>query len=152
MADHVVIQVRDDIVTRLNAITSILNKTFVWDDAARKEGEMPCVLVEMQGDQDEPGAIGFPAPEDMLVEYLLRILVEQTTDCEKAAHNIRADIESVLLGTVDGKTLGGKVQWLARSGADNERTFDGEKPVYRCTLRITAHLRHLESQPTSFVY
>jgi hypothetical protein len=77
-----------------------------------------------------PKSLGFPALEQLGPVYIVHILVKQQGDFEKAAFLIRNEVETALLGTVQGKTLDGLVQWLRRVSAECERD---EGRTTRCT-------------------
>jgi hypothetical protein len=83
--------------------------------------------------------------------YLVHIIVKQKGDYEKAAFLIRNEVETALLGSVQGKTLGGLVQWLRRVSAAPSAMRARRTPVYRLTLQLQANIRHLESRPDSVI-
>jgi hypothetical protein len=151
MSDHLIIQVRDAIKGQVTGLATTGSHVYRYSEVTQDEATLPALLIEYQEDQAEPAALGFPVLEQLAPVYLLHILVKQKGDYEQAAFLIRNEVETALLGSVQGKTVGGLVQWIRRAAAECQRDESADKPVYRLTLQLQANIRHLESRPDSIV-
>ncbi len=162
MADHVIIQVRDAIITRLKAAgTSAGTRIYRIDEWLSTEigASFPFAVVELGGDTDETMGIGSGADpsgpailEDMNVTVLVHAIAKLDGDAEKTAFNLRGEIEASLFGSVAGKTLGGLVVDIRRPGGAVSRNQEIEQEVFSSSLQLEVQIRHLQGNPTSFTY
>jgi hypothetical protein len=113
------------------------------------EAVLPCVAIEYQDDSSEPIGLGFPGPTDTGAVYIIHCVVKQKGDCEKAAFQVRKEVELALFGTAQAKTLNGLVQWVRGVGGDSDRSDKLNLPGYSARLQVQAKIRHLESRPDS---
>lgn len=161
MTDHVIIQTRDEIISRLKlAATAAADRIFRWDEVPPQEvaaENSPFIVVQVGDDTDERMAInGSPAEpmilEDINVTVFIHCVAKADGDAEKISMNLRGDVEAALLGTAAGLTLGGKVLMITRVAAANNRDEALDQGAYNEALQLEVKIRHLEAQPTSFTY
>ena len=154
MANHVIQQVRDDILARITNLTTTGARAYLYKDRPQDPSKVPFLYLQTGADSPDQssGSLGFPQLEDLLIDFEVTIVCFQTGDYEAQALTIRKEIETALLGTVDAKTLSGKVLWLKRTNCQPDQDDTGGKPCYALRLTITGRLRHLETQPDSFTY
>lgn len=160
MTDHVIIQVRDDLVTRLKAgVTSVEERVYLGHEVPAEEvraEDSPFVVVTLGDDAAEiVGVNGGVSPsilEDINATYFVHCVAKMDGDAELAAYAVRAEVETTLFSTVDGLQLGGKVVRIVRVAAANNRDEAGDLGAYNVALQIEAKIRHLESAPTTLGY
>ena len=158
MADHVIIQVRDAVISRLtSAVTAVSSRVYRSDEEPTDASLCPFLMVELAGDNDERIAInggavaGIPANlESIALTVMVHCVVKQDGDAEAAAYNLRRDVESALLGTVAALTLDGKVQMTTRLAGEPRQDSVGDQEAYKLALQFQMLIYHLESQPDSF--
>lgn len=160
---HVLIQVRDEVITRLKAgVPSVANRVYRYDEVPPEEipeDLLPAVVVWLGDDHAERvGENGDGDPtvpsilEDITQVIYIACAVKTTSDPEKTAYDIRSEVETTLLGTSAGLTLGGRVVMLSRVAGSNNRDDALEIGAYNVQLQLEALVRHLERLPTSFTY
>lgn len=153
MADHVIQQVRDAIVAALSAPPlADCGNVFLYRDRPQDVSKTPFIYVQTGDDNDSDEAIGYPTLEDLVTAYTVSIVVNQTGDYEAKALTIRKQVEQVLFPVAAPNTLGGKVLRLQRTSGRPEQDDTGAKPVYVIHLNVVAQIRHLSTQPDSFIY
>lgn len=162
MAEHVIIQVRDDIISRIKAAsTAASTRVYAPYEVPAEEVSTtsPFVIVEVGDDQDERMAIGSGADpagpqilEDINLNVLVHCIAKLDGDAEKTAYALRGEIETTLLGTAAGITLGGLVSMLTRVAGFNNRDQAIEQEAYNAGIQLAVKIRHLEGSPTSFTY
>lgn len=161
MTDHVVIQARDDIVTRLKAaVTAVSNRVYLMHEVQPEEVDAdnsPFLVVQVGDDTAEILGVNSADAareilEDLAVPVFVTCVVKADGDAEASAYELRAVVETALLGTVDGNTLGGKVQRISRVAAANNRDEALDQGAYAITLQLEVLITHLQGSPTSFTY
>lgn len=161
MTDHVVIQVRDEVVSRLKAgVAAVSDRVYLMHEVPPEEidaSNSPFLVVQVGDDGAEligvNGASSAPAVlEDLNLALFVHCVVKMDGDAEKTAYGLRADAETALLATDDALTLGGKVVTLTRVAAANNRDEALDQGAYAVALQLEAKIRHLEGSPTSFTY
>ncbi len=163
MADHVIIQVRDDVIARLKAaVTAVSSRVYRPDEAPQPDevddSRVPYLMVRVGDDSDDPmGVNGGDGSAPQLLESINLVLyvycaVKQDGDAEKAAYNLRRDVETALLGTVAGLTLGGKAQLVKRVAGANNRDDAIDQGAYSAALQFEVQIVHLQGLPDSFTY
>jgi hypothetical protein len=153
MAAHVIQQVRDALIAALSSppMPNCPN-VFVWRDRAQDATRTPFVYVQTGDDQVSEASLGYPNLEDITVNFEVSIVVFQQGDYEATALNIRNDVERVFYPLTQPQTLAGKLVRLTRTGAHIAQDDSGGKPTYAIHLQVQADIRHLVSQPDSFIY
>lgn len=162
MTDHVIIQVRDEVITRLKAgVASVSNRVYLKHEVPQPE-ELdatlsPALIVWLGDDSDERigvnGASNAPSVlEDINLVFYVACLAKADGDVEKTAYNLRSEVETTLLGSDAALTLGGKVSMLTRVSGANNRDDAPDQGAYNALLQFEAKITHLEGQPTSFIY
>lgn len=162
MADHVVIQVRDAIITRLKAAsTSAGQRVYAPHELEMEDVSTtsPFAVVEIGGDQDTRMGLANgadPAATQILETIALTVFVHCIAkldgDAEKTAYALRGEIEASLLATSAGLTLGGLVQMIARVAGFASRDQAIEQEVFNAGIQLEVQIVHLEGNPTSFTY
>lgn len=161
MTDHVIIQVRDELISRLKAgVSSVSSRVYRKDEIQSEEmpaENAPALIVWLGDDSDERigvnGADSAPAIlEDINLTIFVACMTKADGDTEKTAYNMRSEVETTLLGSDAGLTLGGKVAMITRVAGSNNRDDTPDQGAYNAVLQIEAKIRHLEGLPTSFVY
>ena len=152
MANHIIQQVRDDLLSRITGLTTTGANAFLFNQIPQDETKVPFLYLRTLDDQDQRVSLGYPCVEEMLLNFEISIVVYANGDYESAALNIRKEIELALFGSIAAVTLGGKIVLLTRPSAQIDEDETGGKPTYVIRLQITAQVRHLESQPDSFIY
>ena len=162
MADHVIIQARDAIITRLKAAaTAAGTRVYRTDEWLLGEIETtsPFAVVEIGDDTDEVMAIGGganPAVPEILEDIVLVVYVHCVAkldgDAEKTALNLRGQVEASLLGSLAGKTLDGLVFDIRRTGGEVARNQDTDQEVFNARVQLEVVIRHLQGDPTSSSY
>lgn len=162
MAEHVIIQVRDDIISRIKAAaTAASTRVYAPYEVPVEEVSTtsPFVIVEVGDDQDTRQAIGSGAAvngpqilEDIVVSMFVHCIAKLDGDAEKTAYALRGQIETALLGSNAGLTLGGLVLMLTRVAGFNNRDQAIEQEAYSAGMQLAVQIRHLEGSPTSFTY
>lgn len=163
MANHVIIQTRDAIISRLVAgVSAVSGRVYKRDSDPVDAARCPHLVVEI-GDFSSPaesGSLSGGDPttprilQDTLVVFLIRCVVSQVqdADAEDAAFDLVTAVEQTLMGTIAGKTLGGTIVDLHRLGGSVEQDSDGELETYSVVLQFQAWLRHLQGTPDNFSY
>lgn len=163
MADHVIIQIRDELIARLKVgVASVSNRVYRPDEAPQPgevdDTRIPYLMVQVGDDGDERmgmnGASGINPQllEDINQAFFVHCVVKQDGDAEKAAYNLRRDLEQTLLATADALTLGGKAQMTTRVGGSNNRDDAIDQAAYAAVVQLEVKIRHLEGNPDSFTY
>jgi hypothetical protein len=162
MADHVIIQARDQLITLLKAGVAAVSGRVYRPDEAPKPGEVdetrtPYLMVQVGDDSDEPLGINGGAGEPQLLEsinqaFFVHAVVKQDGDAERAAYNLRRDVESTLLATANALTLGGRIQMLTRLAGANNRDDAIDQGAYAAVVQLQARIFHLQGSPDSFTY
>lgn len=163
MGDHVIIQVRDDVISRLKtAVPDVSNRVYRPDEAPQPgevdDSRVPYLMVRVGDDSDEMmGVNGASGTDPQILEAINLVLyvycaVKQDGDAEKAAYNLRRDVESAFLATADGLSLGGKVQNVSRVAGANNRDDAIDQGAYSAALQFQIQIVHLQGQPDSFTY
>lgn len=162
MANHVVIQVRDAIVSRLAAAATAAGSRVYRTDQwllGEIEDTSPFIVVEVGGDDAEVMALGSGAAssapqilEDLNLTVFIHCVAKLDGDAEKVAVNLRGEVEASLLGSLAGKTLGGLVVDVRRPGGSAVRNQEIEQEVFGSVLQLEVQIRHLQGEPTSFTY
>lgn len=163
MADHVIIQARDALITRLKAgVSAVSGRVYRSDEAPQPdevdESRVPFLVVQLGGDSDEPiGINGASGSDPELLEDINQVMyvhhvVKQDGDAEKAAYNLRRDTETALLATAAGLRLDGMVQMVMRVAGSNNRDDDIDQGAYDATVQLEVKIRHLQGRPDSFTF
>ena len=158
MADHVIIQVRDAVITKLQAgVSAVSNRVYRADQEPTDAGSCPFLMVELGADGDERIGVngGTTAPanlEQIALTIIVHCVVKQDGDAEAAAYNLRRDVETSLLGTIAALTLDGKIQMTTRLSGDPQQNTLGDQEAYKVALQFQMLIYHLESSPDSFTY
>lgn len=152
MANHIIQQVRDDLLARITGLATTGANAFLFNQIPQDETKVPFLYIRTLDDQDERVSLGYPCVEEMRLNFEIAIVVYSNGDYEAIALNIRKQVEVALFGSIAAVTLGGKIVLLTRSSAQVDEDETGGKPTYVIRLQLTAQVRHLESQPDSFVY
>lgn len=158
MADHVIVQVRDALITRLKAqVSAVSNRVFRMDEEPTDLDQCPYLMVQLGADNDERMGVNGSASDPSILEDInqtifIHCVVKAAGDMEAAAYNLRRDVETALLATAAGLNLDGKVAMTTRVGAQPEQDSEGELEAYAVALQFEFKIRHLEGSPDSFVY
>lgn len=158
MANHVIIQVRDAVITKLQSgVNAVSNRVYRKDEEPTDSGSCPFLMVELGSDVDERIGIngGTTAPanlEQIALTIIVHCVVKQDGDAEAAAYNLRRDVETSLLGTIAALTLDGKIQMTTRLAGDPAQDSVGDQEAYKVALQFQMLIYHLESSPDSFTY
>lgn len=160
---NVIIQVRDDLITRLKAgLPSIESRVFAFGELQLEEvaeDDLPAIYVEVADDSAEDvgvnGGSSDDVPnvlEDLDVGYNVYCIVKQGGDAEKLAYALRSEVETALFDSIGARTLDGKVVWLRRQAGANNRDDAIDTNAYSASLRLVGKIRHLDKNPDSFTY
>lgn len=153
MADHVIIQVRDAVITKLKAgVTAVTNRVYTSDQEPVDDSLVPFLMVELQDDSAERISVGGFGNllEDVQASVIVHCVVKALGDVEQAAYNLRRDVETTLLSTTAGATLDGKIVNTQRLGGSPTRRSNGDYEGYAIALQFVMTIRHLESNADSF--
>lgn len=162
MADHVIIQARDAIITKLKAgVSAVSNRVYKFGEVEFEsvdEANSPFILVQLGDDTEEIVGINsadssvLDVLEDMRPTIFVHCIAKQSGDAEATAYNLRRDVESTLFATQAARTLDGKVQGVYRIAAANNREDALDLGAYSSVLQLEVHIRHLDRLPDSFTY
>lgn len=162
MADHIYIQARDEIISRLAAgVSAVSSRVYKQDDQVTDASRCPYLMVEVDaGAAPEDGSLNgsngtVPAIlQDEFIAVNVHCVVQQLQDGdgEKAAFALAAAAETALLATNAAKTLGGIAVNVRRPTVNTSRDTGGALETYAVSLGFQVWLRHLESRPDSFTY
>jgi hypothetical protein len=162
MADHVIIQARDAIITRLKAAsTAAGSRVYRVDEYQMGDIDVtsPFVVLELGDDADEVIGVGSGADasapqilEDIALTVFVHCVAKLDGDAEKTAFNLRGQVEASLLGSLAGKTLGGLVADVRRPAGAVARNQETDQEIFQSTLQLEVLIRHLQGEPTSFTY
>jgi hypothetical protein len=162
MTDHVIIQVRDAVITRLTAASTAAG-TRVYkagDVDVEQIGEtVPFLLVRVGQSPRERMAIGSgsdsAAPqvlEDIYLALMVHCVTKMDGDSEKVAYNLAGEVDVSLLATMAGKTLSGLVFDITPVSLDPDQNQFADQQAYQVLAEYRVIIRHLEGAPTSFTY
>ena len=158
MADHVVIQVRDAVISRLStAVTAVSGRVYRMSQEVTDADACPFLRVRVGPDNCERMAMngGSNQPlilEDINLALFVHCVVKQDDDPEKEAYALRSAVETSLLGSNAGLTLSNTVVDTIRLGGSPEQDDTLDVEAYSLVLQLEIKIRHLESQPESFTY
>ena len=160
MSDFVLIQLRDALITSLKAANTAAGQNVIkQSDEAQDDSQCPYIMVVLGDDDAETDSINgsssltVPAILESLTANIdIYCVVKQVDDAEKAAYNLRSEVEAALLGTYTGKSQGGKVSRMIRRGGSPTQDLSTDREVFMVRVRFQMEIMHLESQPTSFAY
>lgn len=162
MADHVIIQVRDALITRIKAAaTSASTRVYAPHEVQLEDVNVtsPFAVVEVGDDQDSRMGLANGADpaatetlETMSLTVFVHCIAKLDGDAEKTAYALRGQIEASLLATAAGLTLGGLVQMITRVAGFANRDQAIEQEVFNAGMQLEVQIVHIEGSPTSFTY
>lgn len=162
MADHVIIQVRDAIITRLKAASTAAGTRIYRVDEYQMgdiDATSPFVVLEVGDDADEVMSVNGGADpavpqilEDIALTVFAHCVAKLDGDAEKTAINLRGQVEASLLGSLAGKTLDGLVADVRRPAGAVARNQETDQEIFQSTLQLEVLIRHVQGSPTSFTY
>ena len=152
MADHIAMQIRDALVAQIATVSSLAGRVYFDENIPLQSADLPQAQIRYEQDDAQVASLGWPSLEELAMQFAVDLLATDITDAEKIAHNLRRDVEAVLLGSVAGKTLNGKAIQIMRTGVVGTYSTIGDMRVYQLEIKLQIDVRHLESQPDSFIY
>lgn len=161
MSDHVIIQARDALIAILKEeVDSVAERVYKAGEVPQEElsaERSPFIVVQLGGDQDERISMnnGSAAPdilEDVKATIFVHCVVKMDGDAELAAYNVRSEVETALLSTNNGLTLGGAAVMISRVAADNNRDEALDQGAYNVALQFEVLIQHPEGRPTSLTF
>ena len=131
MADHVRMQIRNQVVTQLTGLTTTASRVFDSRVYPLEDANLPALLIYTKSETSEPIEIGTNRTSERLLSLNIEAYVKSTTNFEDTLDNICKEVEQAIAADT---TLSGKAKDCYIESTEIEFNAEGERPLAFATL------------------
>jgi len=131
MADHVRMQIRNQVVTQLTGLTTTAARVFDSRVYPLEDANLPALLIYTKSETSEPIEIGTNRTSERLLSLNIEAYVKSTTNFEDTLDTICKEVEQAIAAD---PTLSGKAKDCYIESTEIEFNAEGEKPLAFATL------------------
>ena len=129
MADHVRMQIRNQVVTQLTGLTTTAARVFDSRVYPLEDANLPALLIYTKSETSEPIEIGTNRTSERLLSLNIEAYVKSTTNFEDTLDTICKEVEQAIAAD---PTLSGKAKDCYLESTEIEFNAEGEKPLAFC--------------------
>ncbi len=144
MADHVRMQIRNQVVTQLTGLTTTAARVFDSRVYPLEDGNLPALLIYTKSETSEPIEIGTNRTSERLLSLNIEAYVKSTTNFEDTLDTICKEVEQAIAAD---PTLSGKAKDCYLESTEIEFNAEGEKPLAFCSLTFLTSYYVQEQSP-----
>ena len=144
MADHVRMQIRNQVVTQLTGLTTTAARVFDSRVYPLEDANLPALLIYTKSETSEPIEIGTNRTSERLLSLNIEAYVKSTTNFEDTLDTICKEVEQAIAAD---PTLSGKAKDCYLESTEIEFNAEGEKPLAFCTLTFLTSYYVQEQSP-----
>mgnify|MGYP003673823749 CR=1 FL=1 len=141
MADHVRMQIRNQVVTQLTGLTTTAARVFDSRVYPLEDANLPALLIYTKSETSEPIEIGTNRTSERLLSLNIEAYVKSTTNFEDTLDTICKEVEQAIAAD---PTLSGKAKDCY---LEIEFNAEGEKPLAFATLTFLTSYYVQEQSP-----
>ena len=144
MADHVRMQIRNQVVTQLTGLTTTASRVFDSRVYPLEDANLPALLIYTKSETSEPIEIGTNRTSERLLSLNIEAYVKSTTNFEDTLDTICKEVEQAIAAD---PTLSGKAKDCYLESTEIEFNAEGEKPLAFATLTFLTSYYVQEQSP-----
>ena len=144
MADHVRMQIRNQVVTQLTGLTTTAARVFDSRVYPLEDANLPALLIYTKSETSEPIEIGTNRTSERLLSLNIEAYVKSTTNFEDTLDTICKEGEQAIAAD---PTLSGKAKDCYLESTEIEFNAEGEKPLAFCSLTFLTSYYVQEQSP-----
>jgi hypothetical protein len=144
MADHVRMQIRNQVVTQLTGLTTTAARVFDSRVYPLEDANLPALLIYTKSETSEPIEIGTNRTSERLLSLNIEAYVKSTTNFEDTLDTICKEVEQAI---ASDPTLSGKAKDCYLESTEIEFNAEGEKPLAFATLTFLTSYYVQEQSP-----
>tara|TARA_R110000765_G_scaffold417292_1_gene519690 strand:- start:113 stop:559 length:447 start_codon:yes stop_codon:yes gene_type:complete len=144
MADHVRMQIRNQVVTQLTGLTTTAARVFDSRVYPLEDANLPALLIYTKSETSEPIEIGTNRTSERLLSLNIEAYVKSTTNFEDTLDTICKEVEQAIAAD---PTLSGKAKDCYLESTEIEFNAEGEKPLAFCSLTFLTSYYVQEQSP-----
>jgi|TARA_R110001583_G_scaffold80041_1_gene215431 hypothetical protein len=144
MADHVRMQIRNQVVTQLTGLTTTAARVFDSRVYPLEDANLPALLIYTKSETSEPIEIGTNRTSERLLSLNIEAYVKSTTNFEDTLDTICKEVEQAIAAD---PTLSGKAKDCYLESTEIEFNAEGEKPLAFATLTFLTSYYVQEQSP-----
>ena len=144
MADHVRMQIRNQVVTQLTGLTTTAARVFDSRVYPLEDANLPALLIYTKSETSEPIEIGTNRTSERLLSLNIEAYVKSTTNFEDTLDTICKEVEQAIAAD---PTLSGKAKDCYLESTEIEFNAEGEQPLAFCTLTFLTSYYVQEQSP-----
>ena len=144
MADHVRMQIRNQVVTQLTGLTTTAARVFDSRVYPLEDANLPALLIYTKSETSDPIEIGTNRTSERLLSLNIEAYVKSTTNFEDTLDTICKEVEQAIAAD---PTLSGKAKDCYLESTEIEFNAEGEKPLAFCTLTFLTSYYVQEQSP-----
>lgn len=145
MADHVIKQLRDALVTRLTGLATTGARVHSYRaNPLQTIGELPALIVRTPSDSMQEATVHPGAVVERTVEILVQGYAAANADLDDTLDAIRKDVDTALGAAL---TIGSNTVPVDMTGDSDSDITDGEVQAGEINLRYRATLYHVKGVP-----
>lgn len=144
MADHVRMQIRNQVVTQLTGLTTTAARVFDSRVYPLEDANLPALLIYTKSETSEPIEIGTNRTSERLLSLNIEAYVKSTTNFEDTLDTICKEVEQAIAAD---PTLSGKAKDCYLESTEIEFNAEGEQPLAFCSLTFLTSYYVQEQSP-----
>ena len=144
MADHVRMQIRNQVVTQLTGLTTTTSHVYDSRVYPLEDANLPALLIYTKSETSEPIEIGTNRTSERLLSLNIEAYVKSTTNFEDTLDTICKEVEQAIAAD---PTLSGKAKDCYLESTEIEFNAEGEKPLAFCSLTFLTSYYVQEQSP-----
>ena len=144
MADHVRMQIRNQVVTQLTGLTTTAARVFDSRVYPLEDANLPALLIYTKSETSDPIEIGTNRTSERLLSLNIEAYVKSTTNFEDTLDTICKEVEQAIAAD---PTLSGKAKDCYLESTEIEFNAEGEKPLAFATLTFLTSYYVQEQSP-----
>ena len=144
MADHVRMQIRNQVVTQLTGLTTTAARVFDSRVYPLEDANLPALLIYTKSETSEPIEIGTNRTSERLLSLNIEAYVKSTTNFEDTLDTVCKEVEQAIAAD---PTLSGKAKDCYIESTEIEFNAEGEKPLAFCSLTFLTSYYVQEQSP-----
>ena len=144
MADHVRMQIRNQVVTQLTGLTTTTSHVYDSRVYPLEDGNLPALLVYTRSEESEPLEIGSNRTSQRMLSLVVEAYVKSATNFEDTLDTICKEVEQAIAAD---PSLSGKAKDCYIESTEIEFNAEGELPLAFATLTFLTSYYVQEQSP-----
>tara|TARA_R100001369_G_scaffold1538_2_gene5101 strand:+ start:1733 stop:2179 length:447 start_codon:yes stop_codon:yes gene_type:complete len=144
MADHVRMQIRNQVVTQLTGLTTTTNHVFDSRVYPLEAANLPALLIYTKSEDSEPIEIGSNRTSQRMLSLVVEAYVKSATNFEDTLDTICKEVEQAIAAD---PTLSGKAKDCYIESTEIEFNAEGEQPLAFGTMTFLTSYYVQEQNP-----